>query len=385
MDPMKLIVLILVLSWSEGLQCSNYQVKSTRWPGRSIFTSKCVSRCATQLGIGANANYLESINGYKREDQNDNNRHQPGPKGRRVLIRRAVALVVGSCLVFSMSRAAAAAAGTISEAVVVDAAATSTAAAATSATTMAAPSSPLFLNAALSSAFWEIRLSLRLIFAALTGAAIGKERSGFRYHPAGVRTMSLVALGAALFTVCSRHGFAGHYDTSRMASNVASGVGFIGAGVIYHEHKSDKVHGLTTAAAIWISAAVGVTCGTGLFVVAAMSTFLTLAILRIGGAVKFRRKTKLVTARERAEERATVERKEELTRARKSRENQQKPKKQRIKIDSSDIARFLNEPKIRNELLNSTDWVLDGDEEPDTFFKNLKEHLWSKEDPGAAP
>mmetsp|Transcript_20706 Transcript_20706/g.57215 ORF Transcript_20706/g.57215 Transcript_20706/m.57215 type:complete len:102 (+) Transcript_20706:1139-1444(+) len=93
------------------------------------------------------------------------------------------------------------------------------------------------IPAPLASAFWEARISLRLIFAALTGAAIGKERSG-KYHPAGVRTMSLVALGAALFTLCSRHGFAGtHYDTSRMASNVASGVGFIGAGVIYHEQK----------------------------------------------------------------------------------------------------------------------------------------------------
>ena len=102
--------------------------------------------------------------------------------------------------------------------------------------------------------------------------------------------MSLVAMGAALFTICSRYGFVGtHYDTSRMASNVASGVGFIGAGVIYHEQSSRVVHGLTTAAAIWMSAAVGVACGTGMYVVAPMATGMTLCILRMGGGGKKRR------------------------------------------------------------------------------------------------
>ncbi|KAL7566544.1 hypothetical protein ACA910_000614 [Epithemia clementina (nom. ined.)] len=148
------------------------------------------------------------------------------------------------------------------------------------------------------SAAMQLRLSLQLVCAALTGAAIGKERSGIqKYHPAGVRTMSLVSMGAALFTICSRYGFAGtHYDTSRMASNVASGVGFIGAGVIYHEQCSQVVHGLTTAAAIWISAAVGVACGTGLYIVATVATGLTLGILRLAGVVKQlkKRRTKII-------------------------------------------------------------------------------------------
>lgn len=145
----------------------------------------------------------------------------------------------------------------------------------------------------------EVRLSLRLIFAALVGALVGWERSSSK-HAAGVRTLSLVSMAAAAYTICSSFGFAGfgRVDPSRMAANVASGVGFIGAGVIttstiqqrQEDHvgssklslPSNTVHGLTTAAAIWLSAAVGVACGVGLYVVATTAALTTIAILRLG-------------------------------------------------------------------------------------------------------
>jgi putative Mg2+ transporter-C (MgtC) family protein len=124
----------------------------------------------------------------------------------------------------------------------------------------------------------QIQWSCRLITAAALGSIIGQERSG---HPAGVRTMALVAMGAAMFTLCSLHGFGTTADPSRLAANVASGVGFIGAGVITTSSNS-KVQGLTTAAAIWLSAAVGVGCASGLALVATMASLLTVTILRIG-------------------------------------------------------------------------------------------------------
>jgi putative Mg2+ transporter-C (MgtC) family protein len=124
----------------------------------------------------------------------------------------------------------------------------------------------------------QIHWSCRLITAAALGSMIGQERSG---HPAGVRTMALVAMGAAMFTLCSLHGFGTTADPSRLAANIASGVGFIGAGVITTSSNS-KVQGLTTAAAIWLSAAVGVGCASGLALVATMASLLTVTILRIG-------------------------------------------------------------------------------------------------------
>ena len=142
----------------------------------------------------------------------------------------------------------------------------------------------------------EIEVSIRLLAASLGGAAVGLERSSSD-RPAGVRTMALVSLGAAAFTVCSMYGFlsvassvsGARFDPSRMASNVASGVGFIGAGVITNNRKAagvydrqSSVNGLTTAAAIWVSAAVGVACGVGLFVVGAAAALSTIAILRFG-------------------------------------------------------------------------------------------------------
>mmetsp|Transcript_34660 Transcript_34660/g.84065 ORF Transcript_34660/g.84065 Transcript_34660/m.84065 type:complete len:432 (+) Transcript_34660:83-1378(+) len=137
------------------------------------------------------------------------------------------------------------------------------------------------------SASVEFRLTLRLVMAAILGAGLGKERS-IAKHSAGVRTMALVAMGASAFTICSIYGFnvfGSKHDPGRMASQVASGVGFVGAGVITstsHMNGRNIVHGLTTAATIWLSAAVGVACGTGLFQVATAAAALTIFILRLG-------------------------------------------------------------------------------------------------------
>lgn len=131
----------------------------------------------------------------------------------------------------------------------------------------------------------ELKLICRLVFAAVSGAAVGWERSTSK-HSAGVRTMALVSLGAAAFTICSAYGFTG--DPSRMAANVASGVGFLGAGVITTQARETKdsnyniVHGLTTAAAIWLSAALGVASGVGLYVTSGATALCTVAILRLG-------------------------------------------------------------------------------------------------------
>ena len=142
----------------------------------------------------------------------------------------------------------------------------------------------------------EIDICIRLIVASLGGAAVGLERSSSD-RPAGVRTMALVSLGAAAFTICSMYGFLSvasdamgtRVDPSRMASNIVSGVGFIGAGVITNNRQASgiydrqsSVNGLTTAAAIWVSAAVGVACGVGLYVVGASAAASTIAILRFG-------------------------------------------------------------------------------------------------------
>ena len=139
----------------------------------------------------------------------------------------------------------------------------------------------------------ELRLMGRLWYAALLGAMIGKERSTANHHPAGVRTLALVSLGSSAFTLVSMYGFGpmGKFDTSRMASAVASGIGFIGAGVITTttRQKESVVHGLTTAAAVWISAAVGVTCGSGLYILATSLGLASLGFLRLGGNVKHKR------------------------------------------------------------------------------------------------
>jgi putative Mg2+ transporter-C (MgtC) family protein len=116
---------------------------------------------------------------------------------------------------------------------------------------------------------------LRLSFAALLGSVIGVERDIHR-RPAGVRTSLFVCLGSALFTVLSNeiaHRF-GDTSGTRIASNLVQGIGFLGAGAILRE--SGTLIGMTTAATIFVEAAIGMAAGGGLYAVAAYSTGLVL-------------------------------------------------------------------------------------------------------------
>jgi putative Mg2+ transporter-C (MgtC) family protein len=116
----------------------------------------------------------------------------------------------------------------------------------------------------------DVELSLRIVAAAALGASIGyeRERNG---QAAGMRTHALVATGAALFTLCGAYGFqdinrGATFDPMRVAAQVASGVGFIGAGAILRDGAG--IRGLTTAAAVWVASALGVAAAAGLPVVA---------------------------------------------------------------------------------------------------------------------
>jgi len=123
----------------------------------------------------------------------------------------------------------------------------------------------------------------RLALAAGLGGAIGIERE-LRDRYAGLRTHLLVSLGSALFTLVSAYAWTGFkfgngvsYDPTRIAAQVVTGIGFLGAGAIMRQGIS--VHGLTTAATLWMSAAVGMTAATGFYAVAALATAVTLTVL----------------------------------------------------------------------------------------------------------
>jgi len=126
-------------------------------------------------------------------------------------------------------------------------------------------------------------LIVRLALAALLGSAVGLERERLE-RGAGLRTHMLVAVGAAVFMLVSAFGFAdvlGHQnvvlDPSRVAAQVVSGIGFIGAGTIIL--RKEIVHGLTTAASLWAVAAIGLATGGGLYLAAVAATFVVLFIL----------------------------------------------------------------------------------------------------------
>jgi putative Mg2+ transporter-C (MgtC) family protein len=126
----------------------------------------------------------------------------------------------------------------------------------------------------------DASLLLRILAAAVFGGIIGLER-GYRAKEAGFRTHFLVALGSALFMILSAHGFDGvlttenhRLDVSRIAAQVVSGIGFIGAGTIIFQKQA--VHGLTTAAGLWVTAAIGMAAGAGLFLLATVTMVLVL-------------------------------------------------------------------------------------------------------------
>ena len=124
-----------------------------------------------------------------------------------------------------------------------------------------------------------LEMTLRFLLAAALGAGIGyqRERAG---KAAGVRTHILVSSGAALFTLVSIYGFTGGTaDISRVAAGVVVGVGFIGAGVIFRGLRGEGVAGLTTATSIWITAAIGLAAGTGMYLISVIATAVTVGVL----------------------------------------------------------------------------------------------------------
>lgn len=119
-------------------------------------------------------------------------------------------------------------------------------------------------------------LALRLLLAAGLGAAIGIERE-LRQKPAGLRTNILIAVGAALFTIVSVEMASAGGTSDRIAAQIVTGIGFLGAGAILRGRAS--VHGMTTAATIWVNAAVGMAAGAGYPLMATIATAITLVVL----------------------------------------------------------------------------------------------------------
>jgi len=113
--------------------------------------------------------------------------------------------------------------------------------------------------------------------AVLLGGAIGLERE-LRGKPAGLRTNVLICLGAAVFTIISKRMAEGHADSiTRIAAQIVTGIGFLGAGAIIQDRGS--VHGLTTAATIWLVASIGMACGAGLYKFAIVTTIIAIVVL----------------------------------------------------------------------------------------------------------
>ena len=122
----------------------------------------------------------------------------------------------------------------------------------------------------------QLDLAWRLIAAAVLGAVIGIERERHE-HPAGIRTHMLVSIGSAAFTVLSIYAFGEGSDPGRVAAQIVTGIGFLGAGSILKG--GGTVHGLTTAASLWVVAAVGMAAGAGAWGVAVATTIIVLISL----------------------------------------------------------------------------------------------------------
>ncbi len=122
----------------------------------------------------------------------------------------------------------------------------------------------------------EIEIIIRLVLALVLGSLIGIERV-YAGKNAGIRTMALVSLGAALFVIVSEYVITAYdypIDPLRMASNVVTGIGFLGAGMIVF--REDHISNLTTAAGVWVAAAIGMATGFGMYLVAITVTVLVL-------------------------------------------------------------------------------------------------------------
>jgi putative Mg2+ transporter-C (MgtC) family protein len=131
--------------------------------------------------------------------------------------------------------------------------------------------------------FFNWTIFLRLTLAAVLGGIVGAERE-LTGHPAGLRTNILIAVSSCLFTILSIYAFpltGNAQDTARVAAQVVTGVGFLGAGAVIQTKRA--VHGLTTAATIWMVAAVGMAVATDLYLLGIATTLLTTGVLMLLG------------------------------------------------------------------------------------------------------
>jgi putative Mg2+ transporter-C (MgtC) family protein len=132
-------------------------------------------------------------------------------------------------------------------------------------------------------ALTDTELIQRLLLAVVLGGLIGAERE-IQRKSAGFRTNILIALGSALFTIASLAIAPNVADPTRIAAQIVTGIGFLGAGTILRNR--DGVHGLTTAATVWVNAALGMTAGGGLFRLTMIAGFITLAVLLVLGPIE---------------------------------------------------------------------------------------------------
>ena len=135
-----------------------------------------------------------------------------------------------------------------------------------------------------------LEAAFRLLVATLAGMAIGLNRD-LHNKPVGMRTLGLVSLGSALVLLASTQFRQLEFEqdaVSRVIQGILTGVGFIGAGVVLHDKTQMKIHGLTTAATVWVAAVLGVTAGMGAWLVTIIGSGLTLALLVFGGRLEAR-------------------------------------------------------------------------------------------------
>jgi putative Mg2+ transporter-C (MgtC) family protein len=158
-----------------------------------------------------------------------------------------------------------------------------------------------------------LEITSRLVSAVLIGCIIGLDRN-LRGKPSGMKTLGLVALGASLATMASL-GFElqpvarDSAALSRVIQGIITGIGFLGAGVIVHERSTERVRGLTTAASIWVTAAIGIVCGMGSWQVAGIATLIVLALFLLGRPLEHMLHQRWMGKSD--DERATIDRLEE--------------------------------------------------------------------------
>ena len=125
----------------------------------------------------------------------------------------------------------------------------------------------------------EVTISIRVLLSIVLGFVLGLEREMYK-RPAGLRTHILVCIASCLIMLVSMYGFDSG-DPARIAAQVVSGVGFLGAGAIMREDKGNSIKGITTAATIWMSAMIGLACGNGFYFGAILVTVCAIVILTI--------------------------------------------------------------------------------------------------------